>query len=59
MRQPLKARLANRAPLDLASLDEKGLMACIDHSLLRPELTRADVEAGCGLAIEWEAATVC
>ena len=59
MRQPLKARLANRAPLDLASLDEKALMACIDHSLLRPELTRADIEAGCDLAIEWEAATVC
>ncbi len=59
MRQPLKARLANRAPLDLASLDEKALMACIDHSLLRPELTRADIEAGCDLAIEWETATVC
>jgi deoxyribose-phosphate aldolase len=59
LRQPLKARLANRAPLDLASLDEKALMACIDHSLLRPELTRADIEAGCDLAIEWETATVC
>jgi deoxyribose-phosphate aldolase len=59
LRQPLKARLANRAPLDLTSLDEKALMACIDHSLLRPELTRADIEAGCDLAIEWEAATVC
>jgi deoxyribose-phosphate aldolase len=59
LRQPLKARLANRAPLDLALLDEKALMACIDHSLLRPELTRAEVEAGCDLAVEWETATVC
>jgi len=59
MRQPIKARLANRAPVDLATLDEKVLMGCIDHSLLRPELTRADVEAGCDLAIAWETATVC
>ena len=53
MRQPIKARLANRAPLDLTTLDERTLMGCIDHSLLRPELTRADVEAGCDLAVEW------
>jgi len=59
MRQPIKIRLANRAPLDLAALDERALMGCIDHSLLRPELTRAEVEAGCDLAIEWETATVC
>jgi deoxyribose-phosphate aldolase len=59
MRQPVKVRLANRAPLDLAALDEQILMGCIDHSLLRPELTRADVEAGCDVAIEWGTATVC
>jgi len=59
MRQPIKARLANRAPLDLTALDEKTLMGIIDHSLLRPELTRADVEAGCDVAAEWETATVC
>jgi deoxyribose-phosphate aldolase len=58
MRQ-IKARLANRAPLDLSTLDERALMGCIDHSLLRPELTRAEVEAGVDLAIEWETATVC
>jgi deoxyribose-phosphate aldolase len=58
MRQ-LKARLANRAPLDLSTLDERALMGCIDHSLLRPELTRAEVEAGLDVAIEWETATVC
>ena len=58
MRQ-IKARLANRAPLDLSTLDERALMGCIDHSLLRPELTRAEVEAGVDVAIEWETATVC
>jgi len=58
MRQ-MKARLANRSPLDLAGLDEKALMACIDHSVLRPELTRSEVEAAVELAIEWETATVC
>jgi len=59
MKQSMKARLANRAPLDLAALDERALMGVIDHSLLRPELTRADVEAGCDVAIEWQTATVC
>jgi deoxyribose-phosphate aldolase len=58
MRQ-LKARLANRSPLDLAALDLAALMGCIDHSVLRPELTRAEVEAGIEVAIEWQAATVC
>ncbi|MGD0862717.1 MAG: deoxyribose-phosphate aldolase [Candidatus Limnocylindrales bacterium] len=58
MRQ-IKARLANRSPLDLSTLDERALMGCIDHSLLRPELTRAEVEAGLDVAIEWETATVC
>ncbi len=59
MKQALKVRLANRAPLDLAALDEKALMGVIDHSLLRPDLTRRDVEAGCDLAVEYETATVC
>jgi deoxyribose-phosphate aldolase len=43
----------------MAALDEATLMGCIDHSLLRPELTRAEVEAGVDLAIEWQTATVC
>ena len=59
MKQSIKTRLANRGPLDLAALDEKALMGLIDHSLLRPELTRADVEAGCDVAIEWQTATIC
>ena len=58
MRQ-LRTRLANRSPLDLSTLDERALIGCIDHSLLRPELTRAEVEAGVDVAIEWETATVC
>lgn len=33
--------------------------AMIDHSLLRPELTTADVEAGCGLAARHRVASVC
>jgi deoxyribose-phosphate aldolase len=53
------ARLANRSPLDLSTLDEKALMGCIDHSILRPELTRAEVEAAIDVAIEWQTATVC
>ncbi len=55
----IAARLANRAPLDLASLDERTLMGCIDHSILRPELTRAEVEAAIDVAIEWRTATIC
>lgn len=31
----------------------------IDHSLLRPELTDAELEAGCRAAAEWRVATVC
>lgn len=31
----------------------------IDHSLLNPTLTAADLEAGCALAIEYEVASVC
>lgn len=31
----------------------------IDHSLLRPELTRQDIVKGCRLAHEYECATVC
>lgn len=31
----------------------------IDHSLLNPTLTVADLEAGCALAVEYEVASVC
>ncbi|MDQ1657756.1 MAG: deoxyribose-phosphate aldolase [Cryptosporangiaceae bacterium] len=33
--------------------------AMIDHSLLRPELTTAEVEAGCALAARYRVASVC
>ncbi len=52
-------RLANRAPLDVSRLDQASLMGCLDHSILRPELTRADVEAGIETAIRWQTATIC
>jgi deoxyribose-phosphate aldolase len=55
----IRGRLANRAPLDMATLDERALMGCIDHSILRPELTRAEVEAAIDVAIEWQTATIC
>jgi deoxyribose-phosphate aldolase len=55
----LPARLTNRGPIDLAGLDEPALMGLIDHSLLRPELTRSEVEVGVDLAVEWQTATVC
>lgn len=35
------------------------LAKVIDHSLLRPELTEADVQAGCELAEKYHVATVC
>jgi deoxyribose-phosphate aldolase len=35
------------------------LAKVIDHSLLRPELTEADVVAGCQLAAKYHTATVC
>lgn len=33
--------------------------AMIDHALLRPDLTEADVEAGCAVAARYHAASVC
>ena len=55
----MKPRLANRSPIDLATLDERILMGCIDHSILRPELMRAEVDAAIEAAIEWQTATIC
>ena len=31
----------------------------IDHSLLNPSLSTAELEAGCRLALEYEVASVC
>jgi deoxyribose-phosphate aldolase len=52
-------RLQQRAPIDLATLSLEGLMAVIDHSLLRPELSLEEVERGLEVALSHNTATVC
>jgi deoxyribose-phosphate aldolase len=42
-----------------ARLTERDIAKTIDHSLLRPELDDAFVEAGCRLAAEYDVASVC
>lgn len=41
------------------NLTERQIAKTIDHSLLRPELDDAFVEAGCRLAVEYDVASVC
>jgi deoxyribose-phosphate aldolase len=45
--------------LNSKTLTLKQLAKTIDHSLLRPELTEADVIAGCELARKYDVASVC
>lgn len=45
--------------LNSKTITYEQLAKVIDHSLLRPELTEADVIAGCQLAARYETATVC
>ncbi len=45
--------------LNSKTITYEQLAKVIDHSLLRPELTEADVLAGCALAAKSETATVC
>jgi len=45
--------------LDIADLTERDIAKTIDHSLLRPELDDAFVEAGCRLAARYDVASVC
>jgi deoxyribose-phosphate aldolase len=45
--------------LDIAQLTERDIAKTIDHSLLRPELDDAFVEAGCRLAAKYDVASVC
>jgi deoxyribose-phosphate aldolase len=45
--------------LDSKTITYEQLAKVIDHSLLRPELTEADVIAGCQLAARYHTATVC
>jgi deoxyribose-phosphate aldolase len=46
-------------PLSIDALTERDIAKTIDHSLLRPELDDAFVEAGCRLAAEYDVASVC
>jgi deoxyribose-phosphate aldolase len=43
----------------VANLTERQIAKTIDHSLLRPELDDAFIEAGCRLAAEYDVASVC
>ncbi|HET9522115.1 MAG TPA: deoxyribose-phosphate aldolase [Candidatus Limnocylindrales bacterium] len=43
----------------IETLTERDIAKTIDHSLLRPELDDAFVEAGCRLAAEYDVASVC
>ncbi|HMN62827.1 MAG TPA: deoxyribose-phosphate aldolase [Anaerolinea sp.] len=45
--------------LDINNLTYEQVAKVIDHSLLRPELTEAEVIAGCELARKYHTATVC
>ena len=45
--------------LDIATLSERDIAKMIDHSLLKPELDDAFVEAGCRLAAQYDVASVC
>lgn len=45
--------------LSIESLTERDIAKTIDHSLLKPELDDAFVEAGCRLAAKYEVASVC
>ena len=45
--------------LNSKTITYEQLAKVIDHSLLRPELTEAEVIAGCQLAARYETATVC
>jgi len=45
--------------LSVENLTERQIAKAIDHSLLRPELDDAFVEAGCRLAVEYDVASVC
>lgn len=45
--------------LSIESLTERDIAKTIDHSLLKPELDDAFVEAGCRLAAKYDVASVC
>jgi deoxyribose-phosphate aldolase len=45
--------------ISIDNLTERDIAKAIDHSLLRPELDDAFIEAGCRLAAEYDVASVC
>jgi deoxyribose-phosphate aldolase len=45
--------------VNIETLTERDVAKAIDHSLLRPELDDAFIEAGCRLAAEYDVASVC
>src|SRR5688500_2179717 len=45
--------------LPIDDVTERQLARTIDHSLLKPELDDAFIEAGCRLAAEYDVASVC
>jgi deoxyribose-phosphate aldolase len=49
----------SHVPVSVDNLTERQIAKTIDHSLLRPELDDAFVEAGCRLASEYDVASVC
>ena len=52
-------REGHMSTLNSKTITYEQLAKVIDHSLLRPELTEADVIAGCQLAARYHTATVC
>jgi deoxyribose-phosphate aldolase len=48
-----------RSTMPSAAMTVEEVAAMIDHSLLRPELTTADVHEGCALAARYGVASVC
>src|ERR1700687_4698460 len=45
--------------ISIETLTERDIAKAIDHSLLKPELDDAAVEAGCRLAAKYHVASVC
>lgn len=43
----------------MAHITERALAATLDHAILKPELTRADVDAELDIAAEWAVFSVC
>jgi len=43
----------------MATITERALAATLDHAILKPELTRTDVDAELDIAAEWKVFSVC